>query len=580
MLRIAERDFLGKLLLAACVLASIAITPKTTADPINPIKMAIISIFGFAGFSLVLPNIRTLFNSGYKWALTLNGLFVLVLAVGVATSGQNFNQEFFGVYGRNTGFVTYLSLSLLLLVATVASSSDLIAKFLYSFVIVGAITTVYGYLQHFGIEPAGWVSPYNPIMGFLGNPDFNAAFLGMSVIAAGGLIFHKTESLKLRIVLGSYILLTLYLLKLSQIKQGYFVISAGVVIFAIARLYYSKFRFSFYTIVLVGTAITFLVLLALFNIGPLANLIYQTSLTARGYYWQAGLEMISRYPLLGVGLDSFGNWYRRTRSLEAYEWSPSQYTNSAHNVFIDIAAGAGLIAFLIFMLINLLVIYSAIIVLRRSHEFNPLFVTILSIWIGFNAQLFISINQIGVSVWGWVVSGLILGFASTKSSLNSDNLNKKAVFTNRKKIKKSNKEIKLMPGSLIQVTAGFAIGAIIGLPTYVGEARYYNEMSSGDPIRIQNAAYIWPKNEQHFVQVILTLRDNRKNTASANPKLEVESIPDYSNLAIKVARDAIKYFPESIYPYQLLRSLSRMTPKEDILTKKKITELDPVAFSK
>ena len=494
MLRIAERDFLGKLLLAACALASVAITPKTTADPINPIKMAIISIFGFAGFSLLLPNIRTLFSSGYKWVLILTGLFVLVLGVGVATSGQNFNQEFFGVYGRNTGFVTYLSFSLLLLVATVASSPGLIAKFLYTFVIVGVVTTIYGFLQHFGIDPAGWVSPYNPIIGFLGNPDFNAAFLGMSIIAAGGLIFLETASPKLKFILIPYTFLALYLMKLSTVKQGFFVVAAGVGVFAIFRLYFSKFRKLASALALASSIFAIVVLLALFNLGPLASLLYKSSLTARGYYWQAGLEMISRQPFLGVGLDNFGNWYRRTRSLEAYNWSPTQYTNSAHNVFIDIAASGGLIAFLIFMLINVLVIYSAFLVLKRSLVFDPVFITLFSIWFGFNAQLLISINQIGVSVWGWVTSGLVIGFGIVRLNPEAQKLVVDNELKSKKVVKKVSGEKNLLPGSIVKVTAGLIIGATIGLPSYIGQARYFIEMSSGDPIRIQNAAYIWPKN--------------------------------------------------------------------------------------
>ena len=580
MLRIAERDFLGKLLLAVCALASVAITPKTTADPINPIKMAIISIFGFAGFSLLLPNIRTLFNSGYKWVLILTGLFVFVLGVGVATSGQNFNQEFFGVYGRNTGFVTYLSLSLLLLVATVASSSDLIAKFLYTFVIVGAVTTIYGYLQHFGIEPAGWVSPYNPIIGFLGNPDFNAAFLGMSIIAAGGLIFLETKSPKLKIILIPYIVLALYLMKLSIVKQGFFVVAAGVGVFAISRLYFSKLRKLASALALTASISAIVVLLALFNLGPLASLLYKSSLTARGYYWQAGLEMISRQPFLGVGLDNFGNWYRQTRSQEAYNWSPTQYTNSAHNVFIDIAASGGLIAFLIFMILNALVIYSAFLFFKRNSIFDPVSVTLFSIWFGFNAQLLISINQIGVSVWGWVTSGLVIGLGIIRLTPEPEKIVADKEFKNKKASNKVSAGNNLAPGSIVKVTIGLILGAIIGLPSYIGEARYFTEMSSGDPVRIQNAAYIWPKNEQHFMQVATTLRDNRTNTSIARPELKPESIPDYSDLGIKVARDSVKFFPHSIYTYQLLRSFSGITAQEDLLTKQKMRELDPFAYGK
>jgi len=580
MLRIAERNFLEKLLLAVCVLTTMAITPKTTADPINPIKMAIIAIFGFAGIGLILPNIRKLFSNGYKWVFLSTSLFVLTLATGVVTSGQNFNQEFFGVYGRNTGFVTYFSLSLLMIVASVVSSREFITRFLYIFVVVGLITTIYGYLQYIGIDPAGWTSPYSPILGFLGNPDFNAAFLGMSVIAAGGLIFRKSLSIKMKLVFLSYIFLTLFLMKLSVVKQGFFVVAVGLGVFGIFRLYFSRYRKLAYLSAAVGSILTTVVLLALFNLGPLANLLYKSSLTARGYYWQAGLKMISENPLLGVGLDNFGNWYLKYRSQEAYNWAAGQNTNSAHNVFIDIGANAGLIAFISFILINIFALYTALLVIKRSREFDPLFVTVLSIWVGFNAQLLISINQIGVSIWGWITTGLIIGYNVFQVNFDSKDLELKTSALHKKIASRSSNDMKLLPGSLVLVSVGFFVGACIGLPAYIGEARYFTEMSSGDPIRIQKAAYIWPKNQQHFMQVGATLRDNKSNTAIARPELKPETIPDYSHLGIQVARDAIKYFPDSIYTYQLLRSFTGITTQEDVLTKEKMRELDPFAYGK
>jgi hypothetical protein len=290
--------------------------------------------------------------------------------------------------------------------------------------------------------------------------------------------------------------------------------------------------------------------------------------------------MISKHPFLGVGLDNFGNWYRQTRSLDAYNWSPTQYTNSAHNVFIDIASSGGLIAFLAFILINVLVIYSAFLVFKRSSGFDAVFVTLFSIWFGFNAQLLISINQIGVSVWGWVTAGLVIGFGIVRLTPETQNSLAKKELKNKKVVKKISSERNLLQGSILKVTVGLLLGATIGLPTYIGEARYFTEMSSGDPVRIQNAAYIWPKNEQHFMQVATTLRDNRTNTSIARPELKPESIPDYSDLGIKVARDSVKFFPHSIYTYQLLRSFPGITAEEDLITKQKMKELDPLAYGK
>jgi hypothetical protein len=59
-----------------------------------------------------------------------------------------------------------------------------------------------------------------------------------------------------------------------------------------------------------------------------------------------------------------------------------------------------------------------------------------------------------------------------------------------------------------------------------------------------------------------------------------EVLPDYSNLGLRVARDAIKYFPDSISVWELLRSFPGITPQEDELSKREITRLDPIPHSK
>jgi hypothetical protein len=53
--------------------------------------------------------------------------------------------------------------------------------------------------------------------------------------------------------------------------------------------------------------------------------------------------MIGANSLNGVGLDSYGDFYRPFRSLEAVtRTGPQRVTNTAHNIFLDVTTGAGL----------------------------------------------------------------------------------------------------------------------------------------------------------------------------------------------------------------------------------------------
>jgi O-antigen ligase len=57
----------------------------------------------------------------------------------------------------------------------------------------------------------------------------------------------------------------------------------------------------------------------------------------------------------GVGVDSYGYFYKEYRDLEAIERTgPERVSNTAHNVFLDISSGAGIFAGFIFASIFLL----------------------------------------------------------------------------------------------------------------------------------------------------------------------------------------------------------------------------------
>jgi O-antigen ligase len=53
--------------------------------------------------------------------------------------------------------------------------------------------------------------------------------------------------------------------------------------------------------------------------------------------------MGKEHPLTGVGMDSYGDWYRRARSENAATVlpGPKTITNAAHNVVIDFFAFGG-----------------------------------------------------------------------------------------------------------------------------------------------------------------------------------------------------------------------------------------------
>ena len=68
----------------------------------------------------------------------------------------------------------------------------------------------------------------------------------------------------------------------------------------------------------------------------MAEVIYKSSLQARSFYWEAALNMMQDQPLFGVGMDGFGDWYRRSRTQEIADFNAGITADTAHSIPLDI----------------------------------------------------------------------------------------------------------------------------------------------------------------------------------------------------------------------------------------------------
>ena len=130
---------LGKLIAWALIAVTLLVTPLWSLDPINPIKMLVLSVAGFMGLGALLVNQKTLALHRFKVPLILIGSFIGWQLIVFMVSGGEKLQQLFGTNGRNTGLITYLAFSILFVVSMVASSSTFFNRFLYTSLFVGEI---------------------------------------------------------------------------------------------------------------------------------------------------------------------------------------------------------------------------------------------------------------------------------------------------------------------------------------------------------------------------------------------------------------------------------------------------------
>ena len=542
---------LNKLLVWALILSALLITPMWSLDAVNPIKLVAICTIGFMSFGVLLANQKSLELGKYKLPLILIGSFLAWQLVVLVVSSGGKLQQLYGTNGRNTGFIAYLSFCLLCFVSIVTSSPRFLKRFMFATILVGLTSLGYGVIQASGADPIDWDNPYSPVFGFLGNPNFQSSLLGI----LGSIVFTQLLSTTVRFQIKSlyilYLLLSLYIIKETDSQQGFLVLLIGSVI-ALGVFVNHKSKalgYSYLGLALLGFVA---VLVGTLNKGPLASLLYKDSVTYRGDYWRAGLKMTVDNPIFGVGLDSYGDWYRRSRTIEAtLRRGPEITSNAAHNVFLDISAYGGFPLVLIYITLMVLVIVSAVKVIKRSKGFNAGFVGLVSGWVAFQAQSIISINQIGLALWGWVLSGLIIGYEiNTRDS---------ELVTEKKMGKNSAKPAQSSAGSVMGMFVGFVIGVLVGMPPYLASVKYKSALETSNPTVIQEAAYIWPLDATRMIQVSITLNDNK-----------------LVSQGLEVAIDAAVAFPDNYEVWKALNGMQSATTEQKAEALAQMKRLDPL----
>jgi hypothetical protein len=227
-----------------------------------------------------------------------------------------------------------------------------------------------------------------------------------------------------------------FAINLTASRQGLVSLVIGIAfLISVYSFNYSR-RFGVSATLFVAISMV-VAILGMLQIGPLSSLLYKPSVTVRGYYWRAALEMFYDKPYFGVGVDSFGSFFKEFREV-GY---PLKYgfgitSTNAHNVPLQYFATSGFVVGVSYLMIFLYILIFAIRSIRKfSGEHRKLIIGLLATWITYHAQSFISIDNIGLAIWGWVLGGFIVGLCRlqpqvevTKLKRNPSNINLRQFF--------------------------------------------------------------------------------------------------------------------------------------------------------
>lgn len=566
MLTLTVEKNIARLIYLGVPFATILVITNMVSDPVNVTKLLVIGVLAFAIlFLLIFKSTRETYLSLKAFTSVLILIFLTLLWSSL-NSDSPVQQNIYGAFGRNTGLLAYFAMGLIALGAAVISQLNNLRKIMYGFAAAGIVNIVYCFIAWQFKDPINWSNPYGAILGTFGNPNFISSFLGMVITAFCSYALQKGIGLSVRLALGTLSLLAFSEILSSRSIQGIAVTAFGLAITIFLKIRslnfktknISKFILILYSgiVILAGT----FALMGALQKGPLAQYIYKTSVSLRGEYWRAGINMALLKPFTGVGLDSFGDWYRRARDAQALIVpGPNTVSNAAHNVPIDFLASGGFplfIAYLSFVMLGLIAIVK---VVRRKKEFDWLFVAITGVWLDYHLQSIISINQIGIAIWGWLLTGCLISYERITRDSATTQPNVQSVTTKQKLTRTKEKNQFFSPSLIAGI--GAVVGALIFIPPFNADVQWRSGMVKGNSAQIRKAltsTYMTPSDSMRLIQSVEILEQNK-----------------FYDEAYFYAKQAVKLNPQSFDSWKVLMSVSKSTEADKKYALSQLQILDP-----
>jgi hypothetical protein len=385
------------------------------------------------------------------------------------------------------------------------------------------------------------------------------SFLGIFASILFAYIIKPNLKLIYRVALTLVLLVTFVEIQSSNAIQGIVVAGGGI---SLVGFYFLRSKFESNVIPAIYSVAVFIVgifaLMGALQKGPLTSLIYKNSVSLRGEYWQAAWNMGQKFPFSGVGMDTYGDWYRQLRDDQALiNPGPNTITNAAHNVILDQFAYGGWPMLLAYLAVFPLVILAIFRVALRSREFDFAFISLAVAWICYQVQSVISINQIGLAIWGWILGGALIAFEKvTRTSQGSET---KSSTPNGRRVKKK-ESLGISP--LMTGTLGAVVGLLIAVPPYSSDSAWNSALKSGDLNKVEKAlqtSYLSPQNSNRYLTLFQILEQNK-----------------LFDLSYKYAKIATEFNPRSFEAWQMLYYSQKATPAEKSLARDNLLKMDPL----
>jgi hypothetical protein len=212
------------------------------------------------------------------------------------------------------------------------------------------------------------------------------------------------------------------------------------------------------------------------------------------------------------------------------------------------------IAYLSVMMISL---KASVVIVRNMKSYDAVGVGLLTAWTCYQVQSIISINQIGLAIWGWVLSGSLVAYS--RISPNDEPSDMKSNASGKRQISKANE---LKPASVVYASIFGIVGLLISLPPVAADAKQRSAQVSGDAAKLERtmeSSYFNPLNSQKYALNIQAY--------------ESSSLFEFSH---KYALEAVQWNPQAYDLWRILYLIKNSTEAEKELAISNMKRLDPL----
>ena len=567
----SKTNNINKLLLSTTVLVTVLVSPLLL-EPINLVKLLTLSLgVGVVGLFFSQKLIKTESVKVERVVYMLVACFLILTYLSSIINKQNLQNSAMGAWGRNNGLISLTAFLFIFLIFSSIKNQSLPKFLLLNLVVLGFFLSVYAWLQHFELDIISTLFPsYQPpgITLTLGNSNFASAFLGLTFTASLGFALNSinTKSMRLAALFSGFIHIPLIPLLDTQGRIIFAVgglIVVGVWLSTSPNRVWQKISYGYWA---VSTLIGFLGLSGLFGFGIFSERLSNdvVNLKDRYYHWISALNMMKDNIFFGVGIDAFGDYYRRYRTEESIilRGTAMSGTDNAHNSFLQYGATGGVPLLIVYVFLTLFILWRSLKAFKLQSD-KRLVGTLFAVWIGYQVQSLVSIEQIGISIWNWALGGILVNLSFESKSV-MDKAQEKSVNTQN--------EIKILPKITAFLSTGLIFSSLFFVLPSIANDRQINQQ-----LEILNSV----NSREQIVDSLDTIL--QLTLSSKQPKFrmivaDTLGTRGYIAEAFKLADQTTKDFPTFLTGWEIAATIleGNNQKSEAVYYRTKTVELDPL----